>query len=85
MDERLLDAEIRAGIEGKKTGMACPEGFLCVEKGCGIVCSVKDIGLTKYVVCEDGNSPLCKFKLAFGSTNFCRCAMRVHIARELGR
>lgn len=63
----------------------CPDGFTCLERGLNDLCRTKDIGLAKYVVCEEGNSPNCKFRLSFGSTYFCRCALRVYIVKQHGK
>ena len=66
-------------------GMKCPKDFRCYKSGLENLCKAKDIGLETYLECLEENPQECEFSLSFGYSYFCRCRLRVYIAKRLGK
>ena len=64
-------------------GMQCPKNFKCAEGGFERLCAAEDTGLEGYLICLDEKPWACSFSLAFGQRHFCRCPLRVYLAKEL--
>ena len=63
--------------------MTCPKNFLCAESGFENLCKAKDMGLEHYLECLEAEVSSCKFAVAFGYGHFCRCPLRVYLAKNL--
>jgi hypothetical protein len=62
-----------------------PEDFKCYEFGRGVLCNGKDIGLESFILCLENNPEKCNFSFAFGTGYFCKCPLRLYIAKELNK
>ena len=62
-------------------GLRCPEGFECY-KSFDVLCKAEDIGLGSYLLCINSKSKKCLFAVPFGNGYFCKCPLRVYIAKE---
>jgi len=80
-----MDNEIKRLLEEIKAGMQCPKEFRCVDSGYEKLCNAKDMGLERYLECHEKDAAACSFAIAFGKEYFCRCQMRVFIAKRLHR
>jgi hypothetical protein len=70
-------------IEDIKGRMDCPKNFECVRSNFDNLCQARDFGLKNYVECCEADPQRCGFALSFGETYFCKCPMRVYIAKTL--
>lgn len=77
-----MNDETRAKIEEIMTGMQCPKNFKCADGGFKSLCKAKYLGLEDSVECLQEHPP-CHFHLAFKDGYFCRCPLRVYLAKEL--
>ena len=64
--------------------MKCPKNFKCADSGFERLCKARDFGLDKFLECLEESPSECPFALPFGSTHFCQCPLRVHLAKALG-
>jgi hypothetical protein len=69
-------------VEEIKAGMNCTKGFKCAESGFDQVCKAKDIGLKSYVDCLEEHAHGCTYALPFGDGYYCRCPLRVYLAKN---
>jgi hypothetical protein len=79
-----MDETVRQRIDEIMGGMDCPKHFMCVEGGFEHICKAEDIDLDDHLVCLDEHPGRCVFALPFGLAHFCRCPLRVYIARNVG-
>ena len=63
---------------------ACPKGFACHRSAFEVLCKAKDIGVESFVVCLEEEPFECKFSLPFGYSYYCRCPLRVYVAKKFG-
>jgi hypothetical protein len=66
----------------------CPKGFKCAESGFGRLCEARDFGDEKHLLCLEKKDPPCSFALIYDyghETRFCRCPLRVYLARNIGK
>ena len=69
--------------------LKCPKDFACYKQGFEGICQVKDVGLDSIVACVEttqigcGNS--CPFHITYGHSHYCKCPLRVYIAKRLNR
>jgi hypothetical protein len=64
---------------------ACPKGFECYKKGFHNLCRAEDVGLESFVLCLEDNGNLCVFSVPYAYSHYCRCPIRVYIAKNLGK
>jgi hypothetical protein len=66
-------------------GLQCPINFRCYKSKYKDLCKAQDIGMESFLVCLDKNPPKCNFSFSFGFKYFCKCPLRVFIAKEFKR
>ncbi len=69
-------------------GMQCSKNFKCAEGGFEDLCRARDFGDDKALQCLEETSPPCPFAgvYDFGfHMRFCRCPLRVYLAKNLGK
>jgi len=66
-------------------GLQCPINFRCYRSKYKDICNAKDIGMESFLVCLEKNPSKCKFSFSFGFKYFCKCPLRIFIAKELKR
>jgi hypothetical protein len=69
-------------IEKILNGLQCPKDFACYTSGQERLCKAEDIGLESFLVCLERDPMECIFSIAYGSTHFCQCPLRVYIAKK---
>ena len=62
--------------------LKCPKDFECHRSGFNNMCKAMDIGMETYAECME-EDPDCLFSTKIGSFHYCKCPLRVHIAKEL--
>lgn len=68
--------------------MECLKNFQCAQDGFEDLCRVRDFGDDKAVQCLEETSPPCHFAGVYDygfQMRFCRCPLRVYVAKNLGR
>jgi len=80
-----MEQDDKKQIEQIISQMECPKDFKCHKSGFESLCKAKDIGIEGVVECLEENPKKCKFSVAFGYSYFCRCPLRVYIAKKLKR
>ena len=79
--ELALDHERQ--IEEIMSSMDCPKDFECYKSGFDNICTAADRGLDTYADCFDEDGTTCRFKVPFGDGTFCKCPLRVYVAKNL--
>ena len=72
-------------IEKIISQIACPKDFTCYKERFHSLCKTKDVGLESYVQCLDDNPNRCTFSVRYGYSYYCRCPLRVYVAKNLGK
>ena len=70
-------------IEAIKADMNCPKDFKCAEKDFEDICKAKDFGVDDYLECKEEKPRECWFSFPFGYGHFCKCPLRVYVAKKL--
>ena len=78
-----MKEEHRKIIEEFSGQMKCPKDFKCAESGFENLCKARDFGLDGYLECLEDNPSRCLFALRFGNIHYCKCSLRVYLAKEL--
>ncbi len=78
-----ITASHSENIENIKLSMQCPRAFECHKSHFAQLCKVRDLGLTDLVECMADRSNNCVFAIPFGFGHFCKCPLRVYLAKEL--
>ena len=83
-----MKEEYKTRIQEIIGGMQCPKGFKCVEGGFENLCKVKTFGGEQFLQCLEETSPPCPFAGVYDhgfQMRFCRCPLRVYLAKNLGK
>jgi hypothetical protein len=73
----------RKTIEEIIARTSCPKDFRCYRENLSRLCKAKDIGLESFLECLEDDPEDCKFSIRFGYGHFCKCPVRVYIAKKL--
>jgi len=81
-----MDKKAKRDIAELVSTMECAKDFTCVKAGFEGICEVRDIGMDHNLLCLDKQAcQECGFGLTTGIAHLCRCPLRIHIAKSLGR
>jgi len=61
----------------------CPEDCKCYEPGVGVRCKAEDVGLQSFVRCLEKDPKKCSFSVAYAYSYYCKCPVRVYVAKNL--
>jgi hypothetical protein len=78
-----VEQDHKKEIENIIGQMRCPKDFVCYKSGLEVLCKAQDVGMESHLVCLEGHPRKCKFSVAFRSSYFCICPLRVYIAKKL--
>jgi hypothetical protein len=78
----LMEQNYKREIEEIVSQTPCPKNFRCYEQGFRDLCPVRDIGLELFVICLDSSPNGCTFSVRYGYSNYCRCPLRVYVAKQ---
>ena len=59
----------------------CPYDFVCYNSKFKKLCNAKDIGMESFLVCLEEKPEECVFSMSLAGSKFCRCHLRVYIAK----
>ncbi len=65
--------------------MECRKDFECYKSGFENMSKVNDIGLEGFVECLKENAQECELSVSFGYSWFCRCPLRIYVAKTLNK
>ena len=80
-----MDEDLRKQIEEIVEGMDCVKDFKCCEDNFANLCRAKDIGINSFLECLEEKPQECEFAMPFGNAFFCKCPVRIVIARKLSK
>jgi hypothetical protein len=78
-----MEPEQKKRIEEIMAQMECEKDFQCYRSGFEKICKAGYWGQPDYVECMEEKRTMCQFKVPFGDGVFCRCPLRVYVAKEL--
>jgi len=64
-------------------GMTCSKDFKCLRSDFEDLGEVKDIGMKTFLECLEEDSQQCEFAFPFGYQHFCKCPVRIYLAKNL--
>jgi len=70
-------------IEEIMRGMKCSKDFECYKLGFTNLGRIRDIGMETFVECLAENGQACEFSFPFGDRRFCKCRLRIYLAKKL--
>jgi len=75
----------RKEIERIMAHSECPAGFACYTSGFRNLCKAADANVEGFANCLDESvkTQPCRFSLPFGYQYFCRCPLRVYLAKNM--
>ena len=63
----------------------CPKDFICYTSEFEILGKARDVGLQTFIECLAEDSYDCPFSIRLHGLSYCKCSVRVHIAKSLGK
>jgi hypothetical protein len=78
-----MEERNRETIEKIIAGTSCAKDFKCYRSNLSQLCKAKDVGLESFLECLEHNPRNCEFSISYGDSYFCRCPVRVYIAKKL--
>jgi hypothetical protein len=63
--------------------ISCPKDFVCYKSGFENLCKAEDIWQDSFLKCLEDNPRECVFSISFGYAYYCKCPLRVYIAKTL--
>ncbi len=70
-------------IEEIIDGIKCPKNFFCYRSGFNSLCKAESIGVASLVLCLEETPQECNFSYFSDDRSFCKCPLRIYIAKEL--
>jgi len=70
-------------IEEIISAMPCPKNFKCYKSQLNTISEIKDIGTKTLFKCSEGNPQCCQSSFPFGHEHFCKCPLRIFMAKKL--
>jgi hypothetical protein len=71
-------------IEELMGNIKCPKDYECYKSQLKNLCKAQDIGMESFLLCLDKKSNECIFSMPVTDLKkFCRCPLRVYIAKVL--
>ena len=62
---------------------SCPKDFVCYKSGFENLCKAEYIWQDYIIKCLEDNPRECVFSISFGGAYYCKCPLRVYIAKTL--
>jgi hypothetical protein len=83
-----MKEEDRKKIQELIDGIQCSKDFKCAEDGFENLCKAKDFGDEDTLHCLEETSISCPFSALYDygfQIRFCRCPVRIYLAKHLGK
>lgn len=81
--EMEIDQQHKRQIEKIISQMQCSKDFKCYRQKFTNLSKVRDIGMETFVECLEEQPQQCEFLTPFGYKYFCKCPLRVYVAKNL--
>ncbi len=65
--------------------MECPISFQCYRHGFQDMCKAYFVNDGELVECLDEEGKHCQFSHSFGGGRYCKCSLRIWVAKHLGK
>lgn len=78
-----MEEKDRKKIEELIAGMSCRKDFKCYRSHLADLCRAEDVGMESFLKCLEDNPRNCEFSLGYGDDYYCKCTLRVYIAKKL--
>ncbi len=65
--------------------MECSKDFRCKKWGFEKLCNAVDIGLDNFLECIEEDASYCDFSFFFGNGRYCKCPVRIYLAKHLNK
>ena len=80
-----MEKEEKFKIAEIMSGMKCSKNFKCARHKFERLCEAEDCGLDNYLKCVCENPELCDFSIPYGGNYYCKCPLRVYLAKKFGK
>jgi hypothetical protein len=80
-----ITQEHKTQIEEIISGIECPKDFECYKSGFENLCKILIFGDGELVECLGKSKQQCNFSFSFGLGYFCKCPLRIYIAKNFNR
>ena len=81
-----MTEEDKKEIDEIKSSIDCKKDFQRVDSGFENLCKTKEFGgVEGFTKCLESNSLSCKFAMSFGEGYLCKCPLRIHIKKRIGK
>ena len=77
--------EHKQRIEQIINTMECRKDFECYKSEFENLSKVRDLGIEGFIECLEKTPQVCNFSIPFGNTHFCKCPLRIYVAKNLNR
>ena len=78
-----MEQDLEKKLQEIVGSFTCPKDFKCYKSGFEKLCKAQEVGLETHIECLEETSFECKFSVVFGGLYYCRCPLRIYIAKEL--
>lgn len=78
-----IDMDIESQVKEIMAAIECPKDFECYKSGFEKIGKVKNLEAENLCVCLEENAQSCKFSFSYGNVYFCKCPLRLYIAKKL--
>jgi hypothetical protein len=65
--------------------ITCAKDFECLRSGLTRLCKARLIGNSDIIECSPENKTPCDYRITFAGKSFCKCRLRLFIAKKLGK
>ena len=79
----VMDEEKRERAEKLLTDRPCAKGCRCYNVRFEELCKARRYGIESLLECLEEDPMNCRFAFPFGGSNFCKCQLRLEIAKIL--
>ena len=62
--------------------LTCPKDFKCCTEGLENLCKARDVGLGTFIECLEDEPHECPFSMRLSGLSYCKCPLRVYIAKN---
>ncbi len=80
-----ITQEHKTQIEEIISGMECSKDFKCYKSGFDNLSKIRIFRDGEVVECLEQHAQLCEFSFVIGRGHFCKCPLRIYIAKNFNR
>ena len=78
-----MQEDVKRELEKMIGSISCPKGFICYKSGLTALCKAEDVGMKSFLKCLEDNPTDCVFSIGYGYSYYCKCPLRVYLAKRL--